>query len=68
MSVDLISNLTPQEIFNKSKNPNIVTEELLSQFFSKPKSRRKLVPMSMRGSLKKPQFAELFLCLVFTSF
>lgn len=57
MSVDLISNLTPQEIFSKSKKPNIVTEDLLSQFFSKPKSRRKLVPMSTRDSLKKPQFA-----------
>lgn len=57
MSVDLISNLTPQEIFNKPKKPNIVTEDLLSQFFSKLKSRRKLVPMSTRGSLKKPQFA-----------
>lgn len=57
MSVDLISNLTPQEIFNKSEKPNIVTEDLLSQFFSKLKSCRKLVPMSTRGSLKKPQFA-----------
>lgn len=52
MSVDLISNLTPQEIFNKSKKKknkknNIVTEDLLSQFFSKPKSNRKLVPMYM---------------------
>lgn len=57
MSVDLISNLTPQEIFNKSKKPNIVTEDLLSQFFSKPKSSRKLVPMYMKGALKKLQFA-----------
>lgn len=55
MSVDLISNLTPQEIFNRSKKPNMVTEELLSQFFSNPKSSRKLVPMSTRGSLKKLQ-------------
>lgn len=56
MSVDLISNLTPQEIFNKSKKKqqkktnkknNIVTEDLLSQFFSKLKSSRKLVPMYM---------------------
>lgn len=47
MSVDLISNLTPQEIFNKSKKPNIVTEHLLSQFFSKLKSCRKLVPLSV---------------------
>lgn len=57
MSVDLISNLTPQEIFNKSKKnnkkkktnkkTNIVTEDLLSQFFSKLKSNRKLVPMYM---------------------
>lgn len=67
MSVDLISNLTPQEIFNKSKKPSIVTEELLSQF-SKPKSSRKLVPVSTRGSLKKLQFAEPVFSLVFTSF
>lgn len=57
MSVDLISNLTPQEIFSKSKKTNIVTEDLLSQFFSKPKSSRKLVPMYMKGALKKLQFA-----------
>lgn len=47
MSVDLISHLTPQNIFNKfewGEKKIIATEKPLSQFSLKPESNRKLVP------------------------
>lgn len=63
MSVDLISHLTPQEIFNKSKNPKNKTKNPYSDrrasvsVLFKTEVQQETGPNVHEGSLKKLQFA-----------